>query len=74
MFQEDMTGLYLEPRLHAFFEKMAYDFNTTAFGTFYLSQKAKVDAIIAEVEDSMMADDLDDSSYLVKISTCVGQF
>jgi hypothetical protein len=74
LYQQDVKGMYLEPRLHAYITKMVNDFSTTVFGTFYLSQKAKVDEVIQDVESLMMDQDCDDSSYLVKISTCVGQF
>ena len=74
LFQGDVSGLYFDDRLHGYFGKLAKDFSLTIFGTFYLSQKAKIDELIKDVESSMTEDDQDDSSYLVKVSTCVGQF
>lgn len=66
--------MYLDPRLHSYFQKLVKDFSNTAFGTFYLTQKARVDEIIQEAEETMMNPESDDSGYLVKMSTCIGQF
>ena len=70
-----MTSLHLDQRLHAYFDKIVKDFAGTAFGTFYLSNKKRVDSIIQEVESTMMSyEDLDDSSYTIKTSGCIGQY
>lgn len=74
LYQQDATRIYLDPRVHGYMQKMARDFSHTVFGTFYLSQKPKVDDLISEVESAMIQPDIEDSSYLVKISTCIGQF
>ena len=67
--------MYLDPRLHQYFDKVAKDFACTAFGTFYLANKVKVDELVASVEERMkMYEDLDDTSFLISLSNSTGQY
>jgi len=46
LYQQDVQSLYVDPRMHSYFSRLAKDFSATLFGTFYLSHKARIDELI----------------------------